>query len=139
MTISVQDGSEYFRGLLLLISKDRRITSAEAVLMKRIGKALGFEKEFCDNAINEILENKFVATHPPVFSTRELAIKFIIDGLTLASADKEAHGFEDLWLKAAAEENGLDAAWFLRQKDISAEKRKSPDDRLEVDDLTVRY
>jgi len=39
MTISVQEGSEYFRGLLILISKDRRVTDEEMVLMRRIGKA----------------------------------------------------------------------------------------------------
>jgi hypothetical protein len=139
MTITVKDGSEYFRGLLLLIGKDRRITVAETVLMKRIGKALGFEKNFCDNAIQEILDNKFVVDEPPEFSSRELAMKFIRDGLTLAFADDEMHGFEESWMKSAAEKNGLDTEWFLRQRELVVRRKKDSDARLEVDDLTVEY
>jgi len=139
MTITVKEGGEYFRGLLLLISKDRKITDAETVLMKRIGKALGLEKDFCDIAIREILENKFVVDEPPGFSTRELAIKFIKDGLALAGADDEAHGREVAWLKSAAKKNGLDAEWFLRERELAVRRSKDLDARLEVDDLTVEY
>jgi len=139
MTITVKEGSEYFRGLLLLISKDRKITGAETVLMKRIGQALGFEKNFCDNAIHEILDNKFVVDEPPEFSTSELAMKFIRDGLTLAGADEETHGFEESWLRSAAEKNGLDAGWFLRERTLAVRRKRDLDARLEVDDLTVEY
>jgi hypothetical protein len=139
MTITVQEGSEYFRGLLLLISKDRKIADAETVLMKRIGKALGLEKDFCDNAIHEILDNKFVVDEPPGFSTSELAKKFIRDGLTLAGADDETHGLEVAWLKSAAKKNGLDAGWFLRERELAVRRRKDLNARLEVDDLTVEY
>lgn len=139
MTISVKDASEYFRGLLLLISKDRKITNAEAILMKRIGKALGFEKNFCDNAIREILENIYVVDEPPGFTARELARKFIKDGLTLAAADDGTHEFEETWLRSVAEKNGLDAEWFLQERGLAARGRKDVDARLEVDDLVVEY
>jgi hypothetical protein len=65
MNISVIDGSSYFKGLLLLIRKDRRITESEVRLVKRVGKALGFESRFCGNAIHEILENSYIADTPP--------------------------------------------------------------------------
>ena len=136
MTFSVKDRSEYFRGLLLLISKDRKIADAETILMKRIGKALGFEKEFCENAILEILENRFIADDPPGFPTPGLAMKFVRDGLTLAAADGETHGFEEAWLKAAAEKNGLDAEWFVQEKDLAIRRKRDCDVHLEVYDLT---
>lgn len=139
MTISVRDGSEYFRGLLLLISKDRRISEAETVLMKRIGKALGFDKDFCDNAIQEIIGNRFVVGEPPVFSTRELAMKFIRDGLMLASADDEMHPFEISWLQSVAEKNRLDAEWCRRERELAVGRRRDFDARLEVDGLTVEH
>ncbi|GEM_PF-615109 len=139
MTITVKDGSEYFRGLLLLIAKDHRITEEETTLMKRIGKTLGFEKDFCDNAIGEILDNTFVADEPPEFSTRELAEKFIQDGLTLATADGEMHGFEESWLKSAAAKNGLNAEWFLRERELATHRMKDHTASLKVDDLTVKY
>ncbi len=136
MTIDVKDASEYFRGLLLLISKDRKIADAETLLMKRIGKALGFEKDFCDNAIREILENRFILNDPPRFSTRELAMKFIKDGLTLAGADEETHHAEVVWLKATAAKNGIEEEWFRRAQERALATGSDHTARLEVDDLT---
>jgi hypothetical protein len=138
MKISLMDAGEYFRGLLLLSRKDHKITEAETELMKRIGKTLGFERKFCDNAIREILENEYILDTPPEFSTRELAMRFIKDGLTLAFSDKEVPSFEDEWLRATAEKNGLDMKWLV-QEWKNATNRKTIDGRLEVDDLSVKY
>ena len=70
MRIGVIDGSNYLKGLLLLVRKDSRISEEEVRLTRRIGKALGFESTFCDNAIREILENKYIVDAPPAFSTK---------------------------------------------------------------------
>lgn len=137
--ITVREASDYFRGLLLLISKDGRISEQEKILVKRIGKSLGFEKHFCENAIHEILENEHVSIEPPKFSTIELAKLFIKDGLLLAEADNEFHGFEEAWLKTTAEKNCIDVEWFLREKENVAGRKRDFDDRLEVDGLTVKY
>jgi hypothetical protein len=64
MKIARVDASNYFKGLLLLIRKDGKVTTAEKEPTKCIGKSLGFEKQFCDNAINEILENSIPQTRP---------------------------------------------------------------------------
>jgi hypothetical protein len=138
MKISVVDGSSYFKGLLLLIRKDGKITDPEIELMKRIGKTLGFEKEFCDNAIREVLENKYIVDTPPEFSTKELAIKFIKDGLSLAFSDSEFDLTEEEWLRSAADKNDLDLKWFLQERRNTA-NRKEPPAHMEVDDLTVEY
>ena len=87
MEISVIDASNYFKGLLLLIRKDHKVTGAENALMARIGKRLGFEKEFCESAVQEILKNRYIEDSPPEFSSRELAMMFVRDGLALAFAD----------------------------------------------------
>lgn len=138
MKITVVDGSNYFRGLLLLIRKDQKITQAEIELMKRVGDTLGFEKTFCDNAISEILGNKYIVDVPPLFSTRELAIKFIKDGLCLAFSDNEVHPSEEQWLRSTAEKNGLDLKWFSQERE-NATNRKELSTRMELDDLTVEY
>ncbi len=138
MNISVLDGSNYFKGLLLLIRKDRRITEPEIQLMEHIGKSLGFERNFCEKAIQEILVNNYIEDTPPVFSTKELAMMFIKDGLTLAHADNEIHSFEKEWLKAAAKKNCLDLRWFHRETEI-AKTLKIPPGRMEVDDLQIKY
>lgn len=138
MKISVVDGSNYFKGLLLLLRKDGRISQAEIDVMKRIGETLGFERGFCDNAIGEILENTHIVDTPPVFSTKELAIKFVKDGLVLAFCDNDFHPLEEQWLRSTAEINGLEVDWFARERD-SVVNKKGPTDRLEADDLRLMY
>jgi hypothetical protein len=138
MKINVIDASNYFKGLLLLIGKDRKITDPEIALVQRIGKAFGFEKVFCDNAIRDILENKFILDVPPEFSKKELAKKFIKDGLTLAASDNEIDPSEEKWLLSIAEQNGLDPQWFYEELQRT---KKGSDIRgvLEVDGLTAEY
>ena len=138
MNISVIVASNYFKGLLLLIRKDRKVTEPEVQLMKRIGKSLHFESEFCENAIREILENAFIVDAPTEFSSKELAIKFIKDGLAIAIADSDLHPSEEAWLRSTAEKNGLEETWF-RQEVAKATGRKQLPSRLEVEDLTVLY
>ena len=138
MNIPIIDASEYFRGLLLLIRKDHRITDTESDLMKRVGKTLGFEKEFCENAIQEILENTYIEDTPPVFTASDLAMKFIKDSLTLALSDKEVHTAEVEWLRATAAKNGLDMEWFTQEL-TQARTRTVPAVQLEVDNLTIKH
>jgi hypothetical protein len=99
---------------------------------------LGFEKEFCDNAIHEILENKFIVDAPPEFSTKELAMKFIKDGLRLASTEDELRAPEEEWLKSTATKNGLGLDWFSRERQ-NTRRTKRTDTHLEVDHLTVEH
>jgi hypothetical protein len=138
MNITVRDASNYFKGLLLLIRKDRKVTPPEIHLMKQIGKTLGFDKEFCDGAIREILGNKHIVDVPPTFLDNEMAIKFIKDGLSIASSDGEVHPDEVKWLESAAEKNGLDFS-TISQFHQQTEDGKQIPVRLEVDDLTIKW
>jgi len=138
MKIPLTDGVNYLKGLLLLIRKDRKITDGEIRLVKRIGKALGFERKFCDNAIHEILENKHIDDAPPAFSTKKLAVKFIKDGLALAFSDKEVHPSEEAWLRSTAEKNGLGLAWF-RHMLASTPHRNKLLFFLEAESMVVAY
>lgn len=137
MKISLIDRSNYLRGLLLLIRKDHTISGPEKDVMMRIGKALGFDKEFCERALHEILDNKYIEDEPPGFQLREVAEKFIRDGLTVGLCDHEVlHTHEEEWLRRTAEKNGLDAEWFnvqLRQAVVS----ESANTDLEVYHLIV--
>lgn len=136
--ISIIDGSNYFKGLLLLVGKDKKVKQPEIELMRRIGKTLGFEKEFCDNAIRDILENKYIVDAHPVFSSKELALKFIKDGLFVAFSDNEIHPSEEQWLRLTAEKNGIDLMLFSQELENMVQ-RKILSDRLEIDDLAVEY
>jgi len=138
MKITLMDGVNYLKGLLLLIRKDRTVTDAESRLVKRIGRALGFERTFCDNAIREILENRYIEDVPPEFSTKKVAVKFIKDGLALACSDKEVHPSEEAWLRSTAEKNGLGLTWF-RHTLASTPQRIRRHFFLEAESLVVAY
>jgi hypothetical protein len=139
MTINVLDASNYFKGLLLLIRKDRKVTPAEIEAMKRIGKTLGFERKFCENAIAEILENAFIVDEPPHFPNKELAYKFIRDGLFLAFIDhRDIDPHEERWLRLTVEKNDIQSDFFIRELEV-AKANRGDRTRLEVDDLTVEH
>lgn len=138
MKISVPDASNYLKGLLLLIRKDRKISEEEHELMARVGKNLGFEKNFVENAIHEILDNKYITVIPPEFSSREIAEKFLKDGLVLAASDSEIHPEEERWLLSVAARNNIDEAWFIGEKK-NLKFRTESVHKLEADTLQVNY
>lgn len=138
MTISVLEAGEYFRGLLLLIREDLKTTQSEMDLVKRIGKSLGFAEEFCADAVSEILENPYIVEESPLFSSKELAIKFLRDGASIAFFDGEAHPQEEQWLRSVSEKNGLDPGILSEELEIAKAGKGIPS-RLEAEDLVVRY
>ncbi len=139
MNISIVDASNYFKGLLLLIRKDRLVSDAEFTIMRRVGKMLGFEKEFTDNAIRDILENEYIEDSPPRFESKELAKKFIKDGLTIAYADHDqCHPAEEAWLWSVVAVNEVDELWF-QEVYRAASIKKEEHTPMEVDDVTVNY
>ncbi len=119
MKITMKEAGEYFRGLLLLVSADHRISHQEQLLMERVGKSLGLEQEFCRGAMREILENPWVEITPPYFLDSTLAENFVRDGLKLANSDGAMHAVEIAWLRKVAEVNGLTREWFDREKERS--------------------
>lgn len=136
--IAVQEAGSYFKGLLLLIGTDNTITDAEQELLMRVGKALGFEKEFCRNAIQEVLDNKYLVDSLPTFSSKEVVEKFVMDGLAIAAADGHIHKLEEQWLLATAKRYLLSEQWFADQK-LLAMKRSAIPDTLQADSLVVDY
>jgi hypothetical protein len=105
------DRSLYLKGLMLLITKDRKIKDEEKKMMVGVGETLGFDKRFCEGTIKEILQNKYVVDEPPRFSSPDIARCFVRDGLRLSLADGEMHEAELRWLKAVAQANSIDD-WF---------------------------
>lgn len=112
MRMSLMDRSQYYKGLMLLIRKDREIHEEEKKIMMAIGETLSFDADFCEDAIKEILTNRYVIDIPPRFSNPAIARCFIKDGLRVSLIDHETHETELAWLKAVADENGLDDSWY---------------------------
>jgi hypothetical protein len=107
MKFDILDKSSYLKGLLLLSRKDNKVGKEEKELLVNIGRKLGFEKRFCENAVKEILQNQFIIDLPPKFSQKEIAEKFLEDGVKIALADKSLHLFELKWLAETAKINNI--------------------------------
>jgi len=119
MKMSLYERSECFRGYLLLIGKDRQISSEERILLLAIGKKLDFESRFCETSINDLLENKYISNEPPLFSCKEFAEGFLVDAVGIALADNELHSKELDWLSAIAKKNNIDRGWLQATTEAS--------------------
>ena len=133
MSLTAFEKSKYFRGLLILIRKDHKISPEEKELMMNVGTRLGFEKRFCETAINEILENEFIIDDAPEFSDLPVAESFILDGITLAISDKDLNPEELIYLRTTLQKNHLTEKWFsAKLKDAINNGRQNP---LEIEKL----
>ena len=112
ITISLIDRSRYYKGLMLLIRKDHEIHAKERNMMMHIGNMLGFESQFCKNAIEEILDNKNIVDSPPHFTEPRIALSFIKDGLKLSAFDGSIHEAELDWLESVALINEISDLWI---------------------------
>lgn len=117
MEISLQDRSNYFKTLLILIGKDRKIQDSERILFRKLANVLDFSHEFCEDVMNELLENEYIIEEPYKFENIEIAKTLIKDGIKIAFSDKELHLFEMDWLKIVAEKNQISEEWCLTQYD----------------------
>ncbi len=112
MQLETLDKSNYFRGLLLLIGKDKKIDQHEKQLLTIIGNALGFEKRFVSQAIQYLLVNEFIVNDPPVFTNQTVAQSFLKDGFKLALSDEDLNKNELEFLESTAKKNGIEYQWF---------------------------
>jgi hypothetical protein len=111
MQLTILDKSNYLKGLLILIGKDKKITEDERAVLLKLSDVLGFNRQFCDDAMNELFENEYIIEEPPLFSHLEIAKAFYKDCMRMASVDKEIHLHEMNWIKATAERNNIPPEW----------------------------
>lgn len=135
MKLNIRDRSNYLKGLLVLISKDKKISESEHNFIMNVGKTLGFDKEFCEEAIETLLENEYISQEPPQFSQREFAESFIEDGISVSLTDDDFDSLEISYLKSLAEENKIEEDW-LKQR-LSKAKRISKNSRFDIPHLAV--
>ncbi len=115
MKASLIDRGKYYRGLLVLIGRDRIVDSRERELMLHLGKILDFDERFCETAIAERLRNKHINDEPILFDESAIAKCFLRDAIRMAITDREIHASELSWLKKNARVNGLTHAWLNKE------------------------
>jgi len=112
MEISYEEKGDYFRGLLILIGKDNNINQHERNSILEIGERLGFENKFCNEAVENFLENKYIDLGPPKFSSDTVARKFLDDAIDLSLVDNDVHTEELEWLQNVAKKNNISKNWL---------------------------
>ncbi len=112
MEFTILDKSNYFKGLLLLVGKDSKVSKEEREYVISAGKALGFAKSFCEDAVSDLLRNEYISQEPPKFSDSDIAKKFISEGLDLALIDSNLNEHELDFLKETAKINNIHDSWY---------------------------
>jgi hypothetical protein len=115
MKIPLIDRGAYYRGLLVLIRRDRIVESQERDLMLQVGQKLDFDKRFCEAAMDDVLKNPHIKDRPMKFSDKKTAEFFLCDAILLAVIDDDFHPKELSWLKEVAKENGIEDEWLDAQ------------------------
>ncbi len=137
MNMTLQDRSLYFKGLLLLTRKDNVIADEEKALLLRLGELLQFNREFCENTIRDLLNNSHLDEEPPLFSNKEFAEMFLLDGIKMAFADNNLHKKEYGWMQEIAERNSIPADWLsARLSDFLNETQTKKIPLFEIETFT---
>ncbi len=113
--LDAREKSEYFRGLLAVMAADGDVHDLEKETIRRVIQPFGFSDEYIEECMTGILQNAHVSHAAPVFRSRQHALSFLCDALSIAFADGEIHMAEQSWLTAAAEANGIAAEWLDAQ------------------------
>jgi hypothetical protein len=120
--------SNYYKGLLVLLKRDRCIDPREKDFMLRIGQILDFDKRFCEAAIDESLANTHITRTPILFFDDRIKDCFFRDALRLALIDGTLHQTEASWLRRVAVTNGRTERWFDALIHEFQEKKAQQDD-----------
>lgn len=109
------DRSHYFKGLLILSKIDEDVTHHEKEILKKAGESLGFNKEFCDKTINDVIRNKHIKNEPLKFSNTQIANMFLRDAIKLAYSDYNLDDSEYHWILKCARINGVSEVRIKQQ------------------------
>lgn len=106
--ITYKDRSEFLRGFATIIIKNNCNNVDEKTMFSVIGKYFGFEKEFCEEAVNNLLINKYISENPAIFSNKFVAEFFITDVSKIMSHTNSLSDDAKEWLRLTAEANKVD-------------------------------
>ena len=84
-------------------------------MISNIGSLLGFNRDFVQSALNELIENKYLVVEPPKFSHVLFAEAFLKDGIKMALSDNDLQLNEFKWLWTIASLNNLSKQWLYME------------------------
>lgn len=113
MKFNLIDKSNYFRGLLIVIRKNKTVTESASRTVKRIAAVLDFNRDFVDGSLKNLLVNSHIVEDPPKFSDCLIAESFIKDGIHIALSDGILNLQQIQWLANTAQKNNLSKQWLF--------------------------
>lgn len=119
--ITYKDRSEFLRGFATIIRKNnygnadlpttpdggQAGQAGEKTMFLTIGNYFGFEKEFCEEALERLFVNKYISEHPAVFSNKPIAEFFISDVAKIMLHTNSMTDASKEWLLKTAEANNV--------------------------------
>lgn len=109
------DKSSYLKGLLILARKSKCLVDGEKSIIRDVAKRFSFSNDFYEESIKNLLDNKYILDNPIKFSTKNIAIDFLSEGLKLGFSDNVLDDEEINWLKLICFENGIEIEWFNKK------------------------
>jgi len=103
--ITYKDRSEFLRGFATIIKKNNCGHPDEKIMFLTIGKYFGFEKEFCEKAVEHLMINKYIPEEPAIFTARPVAEFFINDVAKIMLHTNSMTEASKQWLLKTAEAN----------------------------------
>lgn len=113
MKFNLIDKSNYFRGLLIVIRKNKTVTESASRTVKRIAAVLDLNQDFVDISLKNLLVNEYIVEEPPKFSDCLIAEIFIKDAINLALSDGILSLLQIQWLMNTAQKNNLSKQWVF--------------------------
>lgn len=110
---SLEDIGQYFRGLLVVMARDKHLHEEEQKRVRAFGLRCGFSPTYIDENIENVLKNKYLPVIPPRFHSEKTARDFLFEAARVAACDNELHPLETEWLLEAARINDIAAEEML--------------------------
>ena len=107
MELTFKDRGEFLRGFLILAKKDNKISVHEKSMAMIVGKYFGFEDTFCEESIDNILENEYISESPPIFSNSNIAKFFVEECFDIIRQMDVVKENQRSWLQETLDINGL--------------------------------
>lgn len=108
MNIPIIDKSNYLKGLFITAKLDGNLNKQEKEILKEISDRLGFSRDFYEETVRNLLRNKYIKEEQIKFSSKEIALSFIEDALTISLSDGSLNENEKNWLQQISELNQIE-------------------------------
>lgn len=110
---TVLDKSQYLKGLLILARRSNILDESEKTIIREAANRLGFSKDFYEDTLRNLMNNKNILEEPIKFSDASIAKIFIKEGIELAYSDNDLCPEELNWLKSIAAANQIGDDWLM--------------------------